>query len=309
MLPTMIKGCLALVTFRASIRRLQAFASVSFLLCTMALAIAAPAPYPVMLLTGQNNHDWKATTVELEKILKQGNRFEVTVVTTPPSSADAEEWSKCPLKFGAYRSVVMNWNDFGVKLTADKAVMPWTNDLVRYVENGGGLVVVHSASLENHPTYLNLAGMGWRSADFGDRITVSNDGEVQRTPRGQGPSTRHGAPFEWLVTFRAPDHPITKGLPPTWKHVQDELWHATRGPAQNLQVLATAFCPTTQTNEPVLWTVLPGKGRVVVTLMGHDAAAMRDDCFRTTLTRGCEWVITGGVTQPAPEPAPGVKAP
>jgi uncharacterized protein len=261
-----------------------------------------PVPYPVMLLTGQNNHDWRATTPKLAHALSATGLFRVATVTTPASTDTAESWAKCPLNFSPYHAVVMNWNDFGVKANPDQAVMPWMDALVRYVENGGALVVVHSASLENKTDYPNLAGLGWHDSKFGDRLEISNDGRVFRIPRNEGPGSGHGQLFEWTVTFRAREHPVCTGLPTVWKHDRDELWHGTRGPALNLQVLATAFSPITQTNEPVMWTVRPGKGRVFVTLLGHDAAAMDDPYFCATLSRGCEWAITGRVSQPPPTP-------
>jgi uncharacterized protein len=272
-------------------------------------AAASPVPYRVMLLTGQNNHDWRTTTPEIQNALKESGLFEVTVVTTPATGAGAEGWAKCPLDFSAYQAVVMNWNDFRIKAAAAQAVMPWMDNLVRYVENGGALVVVHAASLEYQTNYPNLVGLGWHDSSFGDRITLDDHGKVICTPRGQGPGSGHGKPFEWLVTFHARNHPICEGLPATWPHVRDELWHSTRGPAKNMEVLATAFSPITQTNEPVMWTVLPGKGRVFVTLLGHDATAMEDACFRHTLARGCEWAITGRVMQPAPQVAPTTNTP
>ncbi|MEI8042943.1 MAG: ThuA domain-containing protein [Verrucomicrobiota bacterium] len=288
---------------------LRTCGSVLILLWSAGFATAAPAAHHVMLLTGQNNHNWQATTLELQKILNETELFEVTVVTTPAIGVRTEEWSRCPLNFSNYQAVVMNWNDFGVKTASDKAVMPWMDDLVHYVENGGALVAVHAASLEYQTNYPSLVGLGWHNAGFGDRLTLDDAGHVLRTPNGQGPGTGHGKPFEWVVTLRAPGHPICQGLPSAWQHVRDELWHGARGPAKNMEILATAFSPITQANEPVMWTVRSGRGRVFVTLLGHDAAAMEDDCFRCTLARGCEWATTGRVTQPAPKPAPALKSP
>jgi uncharacterized protein len=95
------------------------------------------------------------------------------------------------------------------------------------------------------------------------------------------------------------DHPIVKGLPRTWQ-VRDELWFAARGPAEGLTVLATGYSPETEQNEPILWTVDYGEGRVFVHLLGHDAKMMRDIRFRSTLGRGCQWAATGTVSLPAP---------
>jgi type 1 glutamine amidotransferase len=49
-------------------------------------------------------------------------------------------------------------------------------------------------------------------------------------------------------------------------------------------------------NQPMLWTLEYGKGRVFVTALGHDAAAMKSEIFAVSLTRGTEWAATGAVT-------------
>jgi hypothetical protein len=43
-----------------------------------------------------------------------------------------------------------------------------------------------------------------------------------------------------------PEHPITKGLPANWMHGNDELYSLLRGPAENMEILATSFSPTRQ---------------------------------------------------------------
>ena len=39
---------------------------------------------------------------------------------------------------------------------------------------------------------------------------------------------------------------------------------------------------------------------VFATMIGHSAKATQSAGFRTTFTRGVEWVATGDVTQPVP---------
>ena len=174
------------------------------------------------------------------------------------------------------------------------------DEVVNYVRQGGGYVGLHAASFEHHPEFLRMAGLHWRTAADGDRISLDDAGKVVRTPRGEGPNTGHGARFEWKVTTRQPKHPIMAGLPAEWPHVIDELWHATRGPAEQMTVLATALSPETKTNEPMLWTVGFGKGRVFMDMLGHDGVAMRCVGFRCLLARGTEWAATGKVTLPVP---------
>jgi len=88
-------------------------------------------------------------------------------------------------------------------------------------------------------------------------------------------------------------------------HVKDELYHGQRGPAENMTILATAFSAKdkggTGTNEPMVWVIPVGKGRVFVSALGHDVPAISDPLAAAILIRGCEWAATGAVTIPAPK--------
>jgi type 1 glutamine amidotransferase len=50
----------------------------------------------------------------------------------------------------------------------------------------------------------------------------------------------------------------------------------------------------------MLWTTGSGQGRVFVTVLGHDAAAVSTPAFVTTSARRAEWPATGAVTLPIP---------
>ncbi len=55
-------------------------------------------------------------------------------------------------------------------------------------------------------------------------------------------------------------------------------------------------------NEPLVYVVRYGKGRVFVCLLGHDITPTSAPDCETLLTRGTEWAATGKVTLP---PTPG----
>ncbi|HEX2972131.1 MAG TPA: ThuA domain-containing protein [Tepidisphaeraceae bacterium] len=265
-------------------------------------AYGADQRHRVLLIDGQNNHDWRSTTPMIKAALERSGLFVVTVATTPATSAPAGDWAKLDVHFGDFAAVVSNFTDFG----AAPAPKKFLDDLSSYVRNGGALVVVHAATsgMNHYPEYSRLVGMGWRDVQGGDRLYLDESGKAIRQLKGQGEGTVHGKPFQWAVTMWAAAHPVCAGLPRVWQHEVDELWGAPRGVAENVEILATAVPPETQRNEPVIWTVRYGKGRVFVNMLGHDANAMRCVGFQTILARGCEWAISGRVTLAVPESFP-----
>ena len=85
----------------------------------------------------------------------------------------------------------------------------------------------------------------------------------------------HPAKHDFLVVTRAPEHPVMKGLPAEWLQPSDEIYSQLRGPAKNLQILATASAdPATMKNgtgenEPMFMTIQYGKGRVFHDTLAH----------------------------------------
>ena len=97
-------------------------------------------------------------------------------------------------------------------------------------------------------------------------------------------------------------------MPLQWLHTQDELYDRLRGPAENMEVLATAFSSTdqkgTDRHEPMLMTIAYDEGRIFHTPMGHADYSMECVGFITCLQRGAEWAATGKVTQKLPADFP-----
>ena len=61
----------------------------------------------VLIVDGQNNHDFERTTPYLKKILEETGRFRTFVVTTPPSGAtDAGAWKGFRPQFSDYDVVL-----------------------------------------------------------------------------------------------------------------------------------------------------------------------------------------------------------
>jgi type 1 glutamine amidotransferase len=273
----------------------------------MALTVSAMAAgkINVLIIDGQNNHNWKATTPVIQDILEKTGHFNVTVLTSPPREAPAEAWALFRPDFAKYKVIFSNYNGADWPVDVQKS-------FESYMAHGGGLVIYHAANnpFPNWVEWNKMVGLSWQGPDFGDRITVDDNGEVIRTPKGQGPGAGHGPQHPYDVVVRDPKSPIMKGLPLTWLHTSDELYHGQRGPAVNMHILATAYSDKdkggTGANEPMVYVISYGKGRVFVDLMGHDVPQTSAPDSATLLARGTEWAATGKVTIPVSPDFPGL---
>lgn len=238
---------------------------------------AGPGLVRVLVLSGQNNHDWKSTTPMLVGILRSAGRFEVDVCDRPGALTARELTS--------YDVVLCNWNAFGL----DPATSVWPEETksayLDFVRQGRGHVVVHAgaASFPDWSEYLELTLATWK------------DGQ-----------TSHGPIHEFPVRLENVLHPVTEGLASFT--TRDELWNAP-GLAEGAEVLASSYSAPDQGGtgrwEPAVLAGRFGQGRTLTVLLGHDAEAMDDPGFRTLLRRAVEWAATGRVSRGLASPGAG----
>ncbi len=240
------------------------------------IAAAAQEPPPkiqVLILTGQNNHNWRACTPRIREILQGCGRFEVRV-TEEPRGITADTLKYYDVLFDNYNGP--RWGE-----TTEQAVLD-------FVQSGKGFVVLHAANnaFRDWPEFDKLIGGAWRA--------------------GAG----HGAYHTFVVDIVDGEHPITAGMQ-AFVH-PDEMYHRmTMQPEAH--ILATAFSSEdhrgTGQDEPMAWVVNYGDGRMFQTLLGHDVRALEDLGCVTLLQRGTEWAATGEVTIPIPDNWPSVPQP
>jgi hypothetical protein len=290
--------------------RLRLWMLLAAVLACLSGAASAADPIKVLIVDGQNNHDWERTTPYIQDFLKATGRFDVEVATTPEKGAPAAAWEGFRPQFAKYQVVLSNYNGETWPESVRK-------DFETFVSSGGGVVNVHAANnpFPDWPAFNEMIGLAWRSAALGDRLVLDDTGKEVRSPAGEGPGAGHGPQHAYSVIVREPDHPVLKGFPSEWMHPADELYHGQRGPAQGMHILATSYSSPdkkgTGFHEPMVWWIGYGKGKVFTTLLGHvgrgqkvDTWPMRDKAFQSLVARGCEWVATGEVTLPLPEAMP-----
>jgi type 1 glutamine amidotransferase len=252
-----------------------------------AALFAQPSPPPdpskiqVLILTGQNVHDWRGTTPILKQILESTKKFEVRV--------NEEFRGAGPETLAPYDLVVVNYYNRGAQdRWGDRA----NAALEEFVRAGKGLVLYHLSlgAFDGWTAYEQMSGGNWRP----------NNGH-------------HSARHPFTVDIKDPDHPITRGMK-SFAVEQDELYANLRWqPEGSYHVLATAYddhslyqgkarqpIPGAGIHQPILWTTQFGKGRVFVTTLGHGPDEVRGQAFGVTFARGAEWAATGNVTLPIP---------
>lgn len=243
---------------------------------------ASTSKIQTLIITGQNGHDWRGVTPYLRKALEDTGRFEVRVI---------EEFrGGGPETLAPYDLVVLNYFD------KRQPALRWgdraDNALLDFVRSGKGLVMYHfsTAAFDGWTDYEKLSGANWRPS--------------------QG---HHSAAHDFTVKITDSSHPITQGLQASFPQPNDELYANLRWQsAGTFHVLGTAWddhslyknpkqpVPGPGKDEPMLWTLDYGKGRVFSTVLGHDIPAVQTPAFVVTYTRGAEWAATGKVTLPIP---------
>lgn len=236
-------------------------------------AFGADEPIRVLLLTGENNHNWRYTSRHFEDTLEATGRFEVDVSDDP--AATLADWDGLM----DYRAIVLDYN--GPRWGAEAE----ENFVKAVYEQAIGVVVIHAANnaFRGWAPYERMVGLLWRA--------------------GAGHGRFHEFDVEWIM----PEHPIALGMPNMKAH-PDELYHGLTNPQKaDFDVIAVAHSSKESggsgREEPMALVSEFGEAKVFHTPLGHvwtnvesTKASISDPQFRVMLARGTEWVATGACT-------------
>jgi type 1 glutamine amidotransferase len=216
-----------------------------------------------LIITGEDypGHKWQETTPALKQQLTKDARVKVSVVEDSRFLASP--------KLQDYDVVILHFKNYD----PDKPGRAAFDNLKKYVENGGGLVLVHfacGAFEEFKQDYERIIGRVWIGLEhtYQDRH--------QHDPYG---------PF--TVNIVNKDHPITQGM--TSFKTRDELYTCLEGRA-DIEVLATAVSKVDGKTYPIAFVFQCGQGRVFQCLLGHDVAALQVTEVGDLFRNACLWV-------------------
>ena len=212
-------------------------------------------PLHVLILTGDQHpaHDWKKTTAALKTIFQTDKRFVVQVLDRPQELARHVHETDV---------IVQNYGPWSEPPPGSE----FRSVLKTFVARGRGIVLIH---------YANGTFRDW----------LEYRGKIAR--RYWIDDTSGHDPYqEFEVVIRDPDHPITKDL--NSFTTTDELYFR-QGGAHPVDVLAVARSQVTGKDEPLVLAYKYHEGRVFQTLLGHDAAALRQPGTAQLIRRGTAW--------------------
>jgi type 1 glutamine amidotransferase len=227
-----------------------------------------------LIITGDERHDWEATTERLQEFISERSRGRIKVEVSKRPSIDLTDE-----KLARYDVLLLNYHETPAGPPESRWSETNKEAFLKAVRRGKGLVAYHFASAAfarpNWEAYEKAVAGGWRTQGF------------------------HGPAHAFIVKKTDVDHPISEGLPSRFEHEVDELYQNSML-TPGSKVLATAYSDPdkprgTGRDEPVIWVNRYGAGRVFENLLGHDTKAMADPAFQTWMVRGIEWATTGSV--------------
>ncbi|MBL8849179.1 MAG: ThuA domain-containing protein, partial [Planctomycetaceae bacterium] len=249
---------------------------------------AKAKPIKALVLTGAQHpaHVWQDTTPALVEALQRDSRMQVDV------SQQIEDLATD--RIDAYDVLVINYCNWQQPGLSDAAQA----NFVEYLQNGGGLVIVHFSNGAFHFSLPGAEGSDWPEYRNICRRAWNHKGD-----------SGHDAYGKFIVEIDDQQHSITASLEPF--ETTDELYFRQAGDAP-IHVLASARSQVTGQMEPMAFVYDYGQGRVFQTVLGHAAESIRTDGTAQLIARGAAWAAGRDpieVTAAAPSPVAAAPAP
>ena len=161
---------------------------------TLSMLAADSNRLRVLLIDGQNNHDWRSSTPHLKAVLEASGRFTVEVLTLPGKGGDM---AAVKPQLEGVAVVLSNYNG-----------ELWPEVLrtafVDFVRKGGGFVSVHAANnaFAQWPEYNEMIGVGgWEGRNEKSGPWLYWEGKIVRDA-SPGPGGSHGSQHAFQMTTR-----------------------------------------------------------------------------------------------------------
>jgi len=220
-----------------------------------------------LLITGNDHpaHKWKETSPVVKEIIEKDSLFNIEITENPEelASADLENYDFIILNY-------CNWEDpDGISPEAQ-------NGLVSFLENGGGLMILH---FSNGAFHFSLPGAG--DSDWPEYRRI-----VHQVWDHHGQST-HDPYGEFQVSVSDYKHYITEGI--SGFGTSDELYYNQVG-EESLPPLFTAVSAQSGKEEPLGWAYTYKNARVFQTLLGHGPESYEPEEYRKMLRRAAHWL-------------------
>lgn len=223
-----------------------------------ASADEAPAVENIRLLSfgGGPHHPYEACSRILFEYLADFGIYDCTY-TEDPSALHPDSLRNCDVLL-----------IYAIRFDHEKETpAPVQEGLSRFVEDGNGLVVVHSgvASFSSWPEFADMIGAYWRWNE-----------------------STHEPYRPMMVRIADPDHPVTRGLL-DFKIVDEFYFNLEPREGNHLLLTSKHQVDGEDRIEPIAWTRRRGSGRVFVNVLGHDAQPWKNTSFLKVMRRGIDW--------------------
>jgi type 1 glutamine amidotransferase len=248
-------------------------------LACLAFALASPTsaadnskPIQLLIVTGDEYHNWKESSKFLAEFLSAGGKIHVMITSTPNKDLTDENLAR-------FDVILLDYKDTNKGTPETRWSESNKEAFLKAIKEGKGLVMYHYASSAftkpNWVEFEKATAGGWRSQGY------------------------HGPAHAFKVKKTDVKHPISEGLVSEFDHNVDELYSNSLLTPGSV-VLATAYCDPakpkgTGKDEAIVWVNHYGKGRVYQNVMGHDVKAMSDPNFQAWMKRGVIWAARGEV--------------